>query len=675
MEGENSSFPTLQVSLGNPRSSDEPVAAPERHFTTLFPLICELDTLGALPALVFNYDRQECEQCVQHMLSQLKAAEDDFKEKDQAWRQKVQKFEQWRKQKESGPSLDRSKTIEGNLSKLDLAREEASIETSVWESFDPNAPLDRFSFADTKKAQQSQLNDMVCSLSKDKVASWLVDALRRGLGVHHAGMNRRYRQVVEMLFRQGYLRVVVATGTLALGINMPCKTVVFSGDSVFLSPQNYRQASGRAGRRGFDLLGNIVFNGIRPERVHEIMSSRLPALKGQFPISTTLILRLLGLLDGTKNCDFAVNAVHSLLSQTRLYLGGPEAEMSVKHHLRFSIEYLRRQNLISAKGAPVNFAGLVGHLYFTENAVFASTPYFGVERTSKIAAVAARSSSEIFLRRLPDSAEKLLVRHNQDTLSIFKDYVESYINQHLGDKPDRELPLTKVSSVPKDACKPSFMGGNRPIVRSPFAALSGFGDNFTSIKELCSDVRSGVFLEESAIPFIPIYPHDTHTEFNAYLYDFFKHGSLPVLVRDNRIKQGDVWFHLKDFSLTLKTIVTSLKGVMSAEEDYDWDVLHEDDNQMDEQGVGLDEFEIQNPSEVVDKTPKLSAKSKSKIKVADSWDDDESEESENESIGSTAANTSGNLSEGDRKGGLMFVLKAFKLLEEEFGEKFYKIGA
>lgn len=512
-----------------------------------------------------------------------------------------------------------------------------------------------------------------------------------------------------MLFRQGYLRVVVATGTLALGINMPCKTVVFSGDSVFLSPQNYRQASGRAGRRGFDLLGNVVFNGISPERVHEIMSSRLPALKGQFAISTTLILRLLGLLDGTKNCDFAVNAVHSLFSQTRLYLGGPEAEMSVKHHLRFSIEYLRRQNLISAKGAPVNFAGLVGHLYFTENAVFAFHSllrggYFHalcddienarervlrelmlvlshlfnripIERTSKIVAVAAGSSSEIFLRPLPDVAEKLLVRHNQDTLSIFKDYVESYISQHLRDKPDRELPLTKVSFVPKDACKPSFMGGNRTIVRSPFAALSGFGDNFTSIKELCSDVRSGVFLEESAIPFIPIYPHDTHTEFNAYLYDFFKHGSLRVLVRDNRIKQGDVWFHLKDFSLTLKTIVTSLKGVMSAEGDYDWDVLQEDDNQMDESSVGLDEFEMQNPSEVVGKTPKLSAKGKPKIKVADSWDDDESEESETESIGSAATNTSGNASKADRKGGLMFVLKAFKLLEEEFGEKFYKIGA
>src|SRR5690606_20676030 len=51
--------------------------------------------------------------------------------------------------------------------------------------------------------------------------------------------------------------------------------------------------------------------------------------------------------------------------------GGPSDQMAVKHHVRFSIEYLRRQGLLSRDGAPLNFAGLVGHLYFTENAVFA----------------------------------------------------------------------------------------------------------------------------------------------------------------------------------------------------------------------------------------------------------------------------------------------------------------
>lgn len=151
---------------------------------------------------------------------------------------------------------------------------------------------------------------------------------------------------------------------------MPCKTVVFYGDSTFLTALNYHQAAGRAGRRGFDLLGNVVFAGMSQERVYEIMSSRLPDLRGQFPLSTTLILRTLGLLHHTQNSEYAARAVKSLLLQTRLYLGGPTGQ-SIKHHARFSIDYLRKQHLLASDGAPLNFAGLVGHLYFTENAVFA----------------------------------------------------------------------------------------------------------------------------------------------------------------------------------------------------------------------------------------------------------------------------------------------------------------
>ncbi|KAM0200221.1 hypothetical protein ACHAPI_002645 [Fusarium lateritium] len=723
MEMHNSSFRNLQASLGAEQNSEHLAITPDRHFTRLFPLVCELHAQDALPAIVFNYDRFECEQTTKHILLQLQAAEDTFKRNDEAWHQKVQAFEQWKREKESGRARVRPKVVEEGVSKLDLAREDASVEFSAWESFNPDTPLEHFSFAGTKTMQQKDFNDLVKSLSKDKVAGWLVEALRRGLGVHHAGMNRRYRQVfvkmsfedtmtnkisVEMLFRQGYLRIVVATGTLALGINMPCKTVVFSGDSIFLSSQNYRQASGRAGRRGFDLLGNVVFNGISKDRVHEIMSSRLPALKGQFPISTTLILRLLVLLDGTKNSEFAVKAVEALLSQTRLYLGGPEDEMSVKHHLRFSIEYLRRQNLLSAKGAPVNFAGLVCHLYFTENAVFAFHSllrggYFHelckdiddardrvlrelmlvlshlfnrvpIQRGGKLVGIAAQSSSDVFLKRLPDVAEKMLIRHNQETLSIFRDYVQSYINQHLVGRPDRQLPLTKIYVGPKESPKGSSMTSQPVVVRSPFAALSGFTDDFESIKELCSDVRNGVFLEESAIPYIPIWPHDTGTEFNAYLYDFFKHGSVKVLVRDNGIKQGDVWFHLKDFSLTLKTILTSLKGVVSAEDDYDVDCLDEDDDGLDDTEETLEEVETQKPGETVEKTVKLSAKGKGKVKVADSWDDD-SEESDSEIANSTTADIPEAPQVELDKGSLMLVLKAFSLLEEEFGRKFYKIGA
>ncbi|RSL93025.1 hypothetical protein CDV31_014878, partial [Fusarium ambrosium] len=463
---------------------------------------------------------------------------------------------------------------------------------------------------------------------------------------------------VEMLFRSGYLRLVVATGTLALGINMPCKTVVFSGDSIFLSPQNYRQASGRAGRRGFDLLGNVVFNGISRGRVHDIMSSRLPALKGQFPLSTSLILRLFVLLNGTNNCGFAVDSVWALLSQTRLYLGGPDAEMSVKHHLRFSIEYLRRQNLLSASGAPIHFAGLVGHLYFTENAVFAFHSLL-------------RGGYFHKLCENIDTAQETVLREMMD-------YVYSYIIRHLADKEDRMLPLTKISVGAEKGIVSGLESQPPPVIRSPFAALSGFTDDFDSIQDLCSTVRDGVFLEESAIPHIKIWPCDINVELNAYLYDFFKHGSLTVLVRENHIRRGEVWFHLKDFSLTLKTIVTSLKGVISSGEEFEMEDAEDEVGDPGDAEVTPQTTEMPKSGGAREKATSALEKKKAKSKVPGSWEDESDiSGSDSEIIDSstTKEQTAPSHPDLDKGGGLMKVLRAFTLLEQEFSDKFYKVGA
>ncbi|EXK76981.1 hypothetical protein FOQG_18291 [Fusarium oxysporum f. sp. raphani 54005] len=673
METPKSPFYLLQQSIDPSVQADSATkiqhcthSDPVDHIDRLFTLACELHEQNALPALVFNYDRSQCEMAVRSILSKLIDAEAAFKGSDTTWKKKLRDFEQWQRQKGNDREIRFSKSSESgerNISKLEIARQEGNVEINPWESFDPKAPLDHFSFAYSKMMQQRDLENLVLRLNPKNVQPWLIDALRRGLGVHNAGMNLQYRRIVEILFRKGYLRLVVATGTLALGINMPCKTVVFSGDSVFLSPQNYRQASGRAGRRGFDLLGNVVFNGINRDRVHEIMSSRLPALKGQFPISTTLVLRLFVLLSGTNSNEFAVNAVKALLAQARLYLGEPDAEMSIKHHLRFSIEYLRRQNLLSMDGVPVHFAGLVGHLYFTENAVFAFHSllcggYFHklckdidysrervlreimlvlshlfnripIQQNAKLLEVVESSSSDIFLKRLPAAAEQLLVRHNRETLLTFKDYVYSYINAHLQDLPDRTLPLTRIPIGPEKGRGCRLTSDPPPVIRSPFAALSGFTDEFDSIKEMCSTVRYGVFLKESAIPYLPIWPNDTSVELNAYLYDFFKHGSLKVLVRDNLIKRSDVWFHLNDFSLVLKTIVTSLKGVLDSRGGFYMEDL---DNEESMPGSDI--------------------------------------------VGSSAAKEAIAIqSEFDNGCGLMQVLRAFELLEAEFADKFYKIGA
>ena len=101
-----------------------------------------------------------------------------------------------------------------------------------------------------------------------------------------------YLRAVEVLFRQGHLKLVFATGTLALGVNMPCRTALFLGDSPFLTPLSYRQMSGRAGRRGYDNVGNVVFFDISARKVQHLMRSRIPNLRGHSMLSCSFALQM-----------------------------------------------------------------------------------------------------------------------------------------------------------------------------------------------------------------------------------------------------------------------------------------------------------------------------------------------------------------------------------------------
>lgn len=698
-------------------------------------LVMDLHAQGALPAILFNYDRTKCEEIAFQLLDEITEAEEAWKSSSSEWKRKIAKFEKWQKDGSKLKALnDKTKkaAAKGKGGKdedggLDDGRMED--DPSVLTSFDPNAPIPAFSFADETKFSASEIAQTIWSLRWKAIDPKIINALRRGIGVHHAGMNTKYRQVVEMLFRKGFLTVVISTGTLALGLNMPCKTVVFFGDSVFLNALNYHQAAGRAGRRGFDLLGNVVFAGMSQQRVYEIMSARLPDLHGQFPLSTTLALRTMGLLHHTKNSDYAVRALQSLLSQSRLYLGGPTDKLTVKHFMRFSIEYLRRQHILDHSGAPLNFAGLVGHLYFTENSVFAfhsllKEGYFhslcaeykqdseGTLRkivlvlahifgripisdvTESWMEVIHNSPSGVLLPALPEEARRILQDHNQNTLDIFKGYTTTFVDQYLADVSDRRLPFSNLEVGAKDEnadVKAVLQEDSLPPtkLRSPFAALSGFDDSFKSIHDLCSTARSGVFIEESAIPYIRVFPDDTDGKpWNAYLYDFYKHGDMEALIRDNRIKRGDVWFHLKDFSLVLATITTSLRNFMDLEAgDGDLAMLDVKDAEDDwKERVEAEEPEDTDPTpDLVQKVAAAVAgpvKKVKKKKVADSWDDDASDDETELADQSTTGGPSGTMTpassappawggEGEHK--LPQVLRMFDAVQREFNDKFKKI--
>ncbi|MDD7964528.1 DEAD/DEAH box helicase [Actinomycetospora lemnae] len=118
------------------------------------------------------------------------------------------------------------------------------------------------------------------------------DGLERGVAAHHAGMLPAFKETVEELFVRGLVRAVFATETLALGINMPARTVVleklvkYNGEAhVELTPGEYTQLTGRAGRRGIDVEGHAVVlwtPGVDPEQVAGLASTRTYPLRSSF---------------------------------------------------------------------------------------------------------------------------------------------------------------------------------------------------------------------------------------------------------------------------------------------------------------------------------------------------------------------------------------------------------
>lgn len=128
------------------------------------------------------------------------------------------------------------------------------------------------------------------------------EGLLRGLAAHHAGMLPAFRHTVEELFAAGLVKVVFATETLALGINMPARTVMlerlvkFNGEQhVPLTPGEYTQLTGRAGRRGIDVEGHAVViwhPDVEPTEVAGLASTRTFPLRSSFVPSYNMTINL-----------------------------------------------------------------------------------------------------------------------------------------------------------------------------------------------------------------------------------------------------------------------------------------------------------------------------------------------------------------------------------------------
>lgn len=390
------------------------------------------------------------------------------------------------------------------------------------------------------------------------------------------------------------------------------------------------------------------------------MLSKLPRLSGTFPLSSTLSLRLFNLLHGSQYSQYAKHAIHSILQLPQISFGSDVGRDQLLHHLRFSIDYLRRAQLLSLDGRPINLFGMASHLYHTEPSNFAlvvllqSGIFHSVcSHPSKMTAqreimllmaqlfgrrylpeayatpnalheLTQKYPSAIVLQPMPEKAQAVLRRHQQDILNVFTAYAVTFAEQHgngLGS--DDALPLSCVEfKAMTEAAVSSFQdflnsSSHEIIARSAFVANSGHGDRFTTISELANTVRRGLHLNEHAIPsFERILGVGQNKQvLNAYILDFFIHGQTKALTYANGIRPGDIWFALQDFELTLKAIRGDLENLLlrtvtptasadAAESDVDSGYFTRDETEVDageEQDTSLPQGKRIRPSGVSDR--------------------------------------------------------------------------
>lgn len=148
------------------------------------------------------------------------------------------------------------------------------------------------------------------TLEKSPQYHQIRDLLIRGIAFHHSGLQPLLKEIVEILFSRGLVRLLFATETFSVGLNMPTKTVVFlelekfsdGGQRRLLRPDEYIQMAGRAGRRGLDTQGLVLYEPMRDpitnEELRGLLCGALPPLESRMRFHYDFILRRLSAAAG-----------------------------------------------------------------------------------------------------------------------------------------------------------------------------------------------------------------------------------------------------------------------------------------------------------------------------------------------------------------------------------------
>uniref|UniRef100_A0A8R1I0B1 Uncharacterized protein n=1 Tax=Caenorhabditis japonica TaxID=281687 RepID=A0A8R1I0B1_CAEJA len=549
-------------------------------------LVDELRDKGELPAICFNDDRHICERLAEFLADELEKREreymetDEFKNKymikDEGKLVKMAKRKRDEAEKKKKGDKDEDAGPEKENDEMDvLAMKKAKLERA----------LERFKLRGRNGGDSDVYAKMIERLQRmgknRESTKLLMKLFERGIGFHHAGLSATERGAAEVLFRSGNLAVLFSTSTLSLGVNMPCKTVIFGVDTTQLTPLLYRQMSGRAGRRGFDHSGNVIFMSLPTSKIRRLLTASLSNLQGNPPFTVLFLLRLFAYVHQQDVIDdegqkvstikqraFAAKSLleHSFSLHTRREAAEGVLQKQLRMFSAFSFQLLRHLQLLSPFGEAKNFAEMAMHssagasgtllfIYLMQKKCFHQIiKKCETQEQAHLTILEIIANLFTNLRISPfhertDSFENVQVQLRGLPADLMP-YVNEY-NQTVSDLYKRFM---AASSKDGNLFDSSFLVSGK-LARDTFSLTEDY---------LVAPLFEQYSHDESFLPVIDLDKKDHRgrkIQHNAYAYDFYVNGSRAILSEVNGIHISSAWFLLHDFHSILERLAVGVHNM------------------------------------------------------------------------------------------------------------------
>lgn len=292
---------------------------------------------------------------------------------------------------------------------------------------------------------------------------------------------------------------------------MPCKTVVIPGHLRFLNPIYYRHMIGRAGRRGFDTIGNIVYFGVPKNKIKNFIASNTSKIKGSFSLNLKLISQF-------SLMQFNDQEVWKVFES---YIRNPIARLSTKHELRNAQKsiFIKIQYLISNNYIDSNFYPQINKI---KSLILLRNENF--ESIALIDFITSQSFDQLTLNKTKNEICDLLciiISHFFDTKIFLEEQTNAVSNIIL-----QEIPELRSYLFYKENEIIQFIQRYLDDEDDTEYFLKGFSNMFKNI----------------------LMPK------NSYIYDFYLNGNLETIKKVNNVSLNRLWYAMKELRFVVKAI-------------------------------------------------------------------------------------------------------------------------